>query len=63
MTTITPDQAQQHIDRAFVLNSLAEIHTAWGEAAWNRGDYSSAVKHWYVAARHSVAAKREGGER
>ena len=62
MTTITPDAAQQHIDRAFVLRSLAEIHTIWGEAAWNAGDYRGAVVHWRAAAHHSITAKREGGE-
>lgn len=60
MITITPGQAQRHIDRAFVLNSLAAIHTTWGEAAWNAGDYPAAIRQWRVAARHSIAAKQEG---
>ncbi len=60
MITITPDAAQQHIDRAFVLTSLAAVHTTWGEAAWNAGDYPGAVRHWRVAARYSINAKQEG---
>lgn len=63
MTTITPAVAQQHIDRAFVLNSLATVHTTWGDAAWNDGDYVSAIRHWQVAARFSLAATQSGGER
>lgn len=63
MTTITPAQAQQHIDRAVVLDSLAEIHTTWGDAEWNNGSIRSAVRHWMTAAQYSVAAKRTGGER
>jgi hypothetical protein len=57
----TPAPARRHIDRADVLTSLAEVHTAWGEAAWDSGDYRSAVRNWQVAARHYLAAEREGG--
>lgn len=58
--TITPSQAQPHIDRAFVMDSLARVHTAWGEAAWNSGDYPAAIRQWRVAARYSIAAGQEG---
>lgn len=58
MTTITPAEAQRHVDRAFVLNTLAEIHTTWGEAAWNNGRIREAVAHWQAAARYSLDAKR-----
>lgn len=61
MMTITPAQAQRRIDRPLVLTSLAEIHTTWGEVAWNRGDYRSAVRSWQVAARYYLQAEREGG--
>lgn len=57
MTTITPSEAQQHIDRAFVLRTLAEIHTTWGYVEWNRGDYPAAIRHWQTAARYSITAK------
>ena len=60
MITITPDEAQQHIDRAFVMDSLAEVYTAWGEAAWNAGNYPAAIRCWKTAARYSTAAKPEG---
>lgn len=63
MITITPDTAQQHIDRAFVMTTLAEVHTAWGEAAWNAGYYPAAIRHWRVAARYSIAAMQNGGGR
>lgn len=63
MTTITPEQAQAGIDRAFVLASLASIHTTWGEIAWNAGDTRRAVRYWMTAARYSVAAKQEGTAR
>ena len=63
MITITPTAAQQHIDRAFVLDTLACTHTTWGEAAWNRGDYPAAIRQWRVAARYSLAATQSGGER
>ena len=63
MTTITPAQARRTIDRADVHASLAEVHTAWGEAAWDAGDYRSAVRNWQIAARHYLAAEREGGVR
>lgn len=62
MTTITPAEAQQHIDRAFVLDSLAATYTAWGDEAWNDGRIRDAVRHWMTAAQYSMAAKREGGE-
>lgn len=55
MTTITPATAQSRIDRADVLTSLAEIHTVWGEIAWNSGNYPTAVVHWKAAARYAKA--------
>ena len=60
MITITPAAAQQHIDRAFVMDSLARVHTAWGEATWNAGDNPAAIRHWRVAARYSITTKQEG---
>lgn len=63
MITIPPAAAQQHIDRAFVMTTLASVHTAWGEAAWNDGNYPSAIRHWQVAARFSLAATQSGGVR
>ncbi len=60
MITITPSEAQQHIDRAFVLDTLARIHTAWGEAAWNAGNYPAAIRQWRLAARYSITTKQEG---
>jgi hypothetical protein len=60
LITITPDEAQQHIDREFVMRTLDQIHTAWGDAAWNDGDYRAAIRQWQAAARCSIAAKQEG---
>jgi len=61
MTAITPTQARRTIDCADVHASLAEVHTAWGEAAWNAGDYRSAVRNWQIAAKFYGKAQREGG--
>jgi len=61
MTTITPQRARRCINRAEVFTSLAEVHTAWGEAAWNCGDYRSAVRNWLLAAKLYGKAEREGG--
>lgn len=61
MTTITPAHARRHIDRTEVLTSLADVHTAWGEAAWDSGDYRGAVRNWQIAARYYLAAERQGG--
>lgn len=60
MITITLGEAQRRTDRAFVMTSLAEIHTTWGEVAWNAGDYRTAVTHWKAAAKYRIAAKQEG---
>lgn len=60
---ITPAQARRRISRAEVFTSLAEVHTAWGEAAWNAGDYRGAVRNWLTAARLYGKAKREDGAR
>lgn len=60
MTTITPPEAQQQIDRAFVMTTLAEVHTTWGQVAWDAGNYRTAVRHWQTAARYSAAATQDG---
>lgn len=60
MITITPDAAQQQIDRGFVMTTLDEIHTTWGETAWNNGQYSVAVRHFLAAAQYHAAATRDG---
>lgn len=60
MITITPAEARPDIDRAFVMDSLARVHTEWGNAAWNDGDYPRAVLNWCAAARYSLDAKQEG---
>lgn len=61
MSTITPAQAQRRIDRPLVLTSLAEVHTAWGEAAWSAGNYHGAVRNWQIAAKLYRKAEAEGG--
>lgn len=45
------------LDRAQTQTTLAEVHTSWGDLAWNDGDIKTAVTHWLAAARYAKAAK------
>jgi hypothetical protein len=61
MTMLTPAEVQRRIDRRFVLTSLAEVHTVWGDEAWTNGDAREAIRHWAAAAQFSLDAQRKGG--
>lgn len=63
MNVITPARARRCINRAEVFTALAEVHTTWGEAAWNAGDYPGAVRNWQIVVKLYAKAEREGGER